>query len=92
MKTKTKGQKVIFHCNEVGSLYRIGEGVSPTQVNSIVGHNNGVNIIKWHYHLGHLHIYAMQEMKKRNIIIGIHNNFQHLFHKFPFCERCVVSK
>jgi hypothetical protein len=43
VKTTTKGQKVVFRCNQVGSLYPIGEGVSPTQVNSIVGHNNGVH-------------------------------------------------
>jgi hypothetical protein len=92
VKITTKGQKVIFHCNQVGPLYPIGEGVSPRHVNSIVGHNNGVNIIKWHYHLGHLHIHAMHEMKKRNMITGIQNNFQHLFHKFPLCERCVVCK
>jgi hypothetical protein len=84
VKTKTKGQKVIFCCNQVGNLYPIGE---PTQINSIVGHNNGVNIIRWH-----LHIHTMHEMKKRNMISGIQNNFQHLFHKFPFCERYVAGK
>jgi hypothetical protein len=76
----------------VGFLLPINEGVSPTQINSIVGHNIGANIIKWHYHLGHLHIHAMHEMKKRNMIIRIQNNFQHLFHNFPLCERCVVGK
>ncbi len=43
VKTTTKGQKVVFRRNQVGSLYPIGEGVFPTQVNSIVGHNNGVH-------------------------------------------------
>jgi len=55
----------------VGFLYPITEGVSPTQINSIVGHNIGAIIIKWHYHLGHLHIHAMHEMKKKNMIIQI---------------------
>jgi hypothetical protein len=43
VKSTTKGQKVVFHCNQVGFLYPISEGVSSTQVNSIVGHNNGVH-------------------------------------------------
>jgi hypothetical protein len=43
VKTTTKGEKIVFHCNQVGSLYPIGKGVSSTQVNSIVGHNNGVH-------------------------------------------------
>jgi hypothetical protein len=84
VKTTTKKQ--------VGNLYPIGEGVSPTQINSIVGHNNGVNIINWHYNLGHLHIHTMHKMKKRKMITGIQNNFQHLFHKFPFYERYIVGK
>jgi len=92
VKTTTKGQKVIFHCNQVGSLYPIGEGVSSTQINSIVGHNNDVNIIKWHHRSGHLHIHTMHEMKKRNMIIEIQNNFQHSLHNFPLCEGCIVGK
>jgi len=85
VKTTTKGQKVIFHCNQMGSLYPIN-GVSPTQINSIIGHNNSVNIINWHYDLGHLHIHIMHETKKRNMITRIQNIFQHLFYKFPLCE------
>jgi hypothetical protein len=34
----------------------------------------------------------MHEMKKRNMIIGIQNNFKHLLHNFPLCEGCVASK
>jgi hypothetical protein len=36
VKTTTKGQNVTFCYNQVGSLYSIGEGVSPTQVNSML--------------------------------------------------------
>jgi hypothetical protein len=90
--TITKGQKVIFCCSQVGFLYPIDEGISPTQVNSIIGHNIGTNIIKWHYCLGHLHIHAMHEMKKRNMIIGIQNKFKHLPHNFPLCEGYVINK
>jgi hypothetical protein len=50
--TITIGQKVIFCCSQVGFLYPIDEGISPTQMNSIIGHNIGANIIKWHYCLG----------------------------------------
>jgi len=90
--TITEGQKVIFYYSQMGFLYPIDEGIFPTQINSIIGHNIGANIIKWHYCLGHLHIHAMHEMKKRNMIIGIQNNFKHLLHNFPLCEGCVASK
>ncbi len=76
----------------MGFLYPIDEGIFPTQVNSIIGHNIGANINKWHYCLGHLHIHAMHEMKKRNIMIGIQSNFKHLLHNFPFCGGCVARK
>jgi hypothetical protein len=76
----------------MGFLYPIDEGISPTQVNSIIGHNIGANINKWHYCLGHLHIHAKHEMKKRNMIIGIQNNFKYLLHNFPLCEGFVASK
>jgi hypothetical protein len=33
VKTTTKGQHVTFCYNQIGSLYPISEGVSPTQVN-----------------------------------------------------------
>jgi hypothetical protein len=42
--------------------------------------------------LGYLHIHAMHEMKKRNMIIGIQNNFKHSLHNFPLCEKCVANK
>jgi hypothetical protein len=34
----------------------------------------------------------MHEMKKRNMIIGIQNNFKYLLHNFPLCEGCIASK
>lgn len=57
MKTKKKGQKVTFCCNQIRVFVS----------QSIVGHNIGANIIKWHYYLSYLHIHVIFEIQ--NMII-----------------------
>jgi hypothetical protein len=64
-------------------LYPIGERVFSIETQSIVGHDIGANIIKWHYYLSYLHIH---------VIFEIQNNSQHVFHNLPVCEGCVVGK
>lgn len=67
VETTTKFQQVTFCYNQVGSLCPIGEGVSPTQINSIIHNNiNGAKNIKCHNGLCHLDICAMHEMKQKH--------------------------
>lgn len=87
--TSPLGQSFTIHYTQFDNLYPLGVGVPQPTSNFFAimppRHNDA---IRWHHHIGHLHIGALKVMTSKNMVIVLSSQFDSM----PLCKGCLSSK